>query len=284
MRGWIVLPLVFLVACARDPAPATGTAASPAARPTSAASPSPVPAGGPVFDVVFVAADDVLNVRATPAADAALVGTLPFDARGVRATGEESATGSTRWRKIEAPRGAGWVNAQFLRPATSTAAFASDRGVDALLDQLASTLKARGDLSALTGPRGLYVFDYGSERRFAPDALPGLLASAEKKKWNAPGCGEACKEGTFHEVIGAPLAEVLAKADKEVARDRELEGGNASAKLPAKLANVRFVSVMHRGTAAHDHLDWQAFTLYLEREGAGAAWKLVAIVPDQWSP
>jgi len=260
VRSLIFIALVCL-ACTRGPAPPAPPVATPVA------SPAVVPKAA--FDVVFVGANDVLNVRATPTADAALVHALAHDARGVRATGEETVVGSARWVKLETPSGAGWANASYLSTATSSTSFVAEEMIGAL---------AKGDLAPLLGPRGLYVFDYGTERHFAAAAL----ASAQKSKWNGPGCGENCREGTFHEIIGAPLAEVLARADHQLATDRILKGGNASARPPAKLANLRYVSVLDPGTVAHDHLDWRAFTLYFEPSESG--WKWVAIVPDQWSP
>ncbi len=283
-----LLALALIGACRRDPAPATPEPSTPptttsAPRPIETAAPSPTPtAAEAAYDVVMVAANDVLNVRAAAEPGAALVHALAHDARGVRATGEETTVGTTRWRRLETPSGLGWANGTFLTPSTSSAAFAADPRPAALLDALRAALVARGDLRPLVSPRGLYVHDFGRDLHFPHDTLGALAGSDAKRKWNGPACGEECREGSFHQVVGAPLAEVLGKAGVERASDRALKGGNASVLPPAKFANFHFMAVLDRGSAASDHLDWRSFGLYFESVDGEP--KLVAIVPDVWSP
>lgn len=275
-------------ACTRSeappaPTPSLVTRTPPASPPTSAPPREPGASAAPVYAVVMVEPNDVLNVRAAASADAAILAALPPTTRAVRGTGDETMVGTARWVAVHTPRGIGWANAAFLMAATSSAAFAADARPRALLEALRTTLEARGDLTPLVSARGLTVHDFGTERRFAPEVLATLAASTAKTKWNGPACGEACREGSFMEVVGTPLAQVLAKKDVEWAADRLLKGGNASAQPPAKLANVHYLSVMDRGTAASDHLDWRSFQLYFETTAQGEP-KLLAIVPDVWSP
>lgn len=90
------------------------------------ASPAPVP-----MSVTGVAADDVLNLRAEPWADARKVGELPPDATGVEASRcvavlrerivPEGTAGASRWCRVSLGAQAGWANARFLAPVSGPA-------------------------------------------------------------------------------------------------------------------------------------------------------------------
>lgn len=73
--------------------------------------------GGParllpsLFDVTGVAANDTLNIRENPDAKAAVIGTLPPDARGVEVVAERGG-----WALVNTAERAGWVNARYLAP------------------------------------------------------------------------------------------------------------------------------------------------------------------------
>lgn len=62
-----------------------------------------------LFDVARVAADDVLNIRAEPDADAPVIGTLAPDATRIEVVEERAG-----WARINAGEGTGWVNARHL--------------------------------------------------------------------------------------------------------------------------------------------------------------------------
>ena len=62
-----------------------------------------------LFDVTGVAADDMLNIRAAPTAQAEVIGTLAPDARGIEVTARDS---RGTWGRVNAGEGTGWV---FLR-------------------------------------------------------------------------------------------------------------------------------------------------------------------------
>lgn len=64
-----------------------------------------------LYDVTGVAAEDVLNIRAEGMADAALVGTLAPDAKGVEVVEEHRG-----WGLVNTGEGSGWVNMIYLRP------------------------------------------------------------------------------------------------------------------------------------------------------------------------
>ncbi len=134
--------LVALSACAADDpgttpdATASPVAPTPDASPTADDDPSPEPspdataspedlAGEPfdgpplngspaALDVIGVAADDVLNVRAGPGTDAAVVTTLDPLATEVAATGRARLLPGSIWLEVEVGATTGWANGSFL--------------------------------------------------------------------------------------------------------------------------------------------------------------------------
>lgn len=92
MRLKLVLPLVL--AALAGPALATPEAALPS-----------------LAAVTGVSADDVLNVRAAPDANAPIVGSLAPDARGFEVTGFDP---SGRWARIGMGEISGWASGRFL--------------------------------------------------------------------------------------------------------------------------------------------------------------------------
>lgn len=65
-----------------------------------------------LFDVAGVAADDVLNIREAPGANARIVGELSPDARNIEVVGFDA---SGKWARINAGEQTGWVAFRFLR-------------------------------------------------------------------------------------------------------------------------------------------------------------------------
>ena len=64
-----------------------------------------------LFDVQDVAADDVLNIRQSPNASAAIIGTLAPNATRIEITGLDA---SGQWGQVNAGESAGWVSMRFL--------------------------------------------------------------------------------------------------------------------------------------------------------------------------
>lgn len=62
-----------------------------------------------LFDVSGVAADDVLNIRADPDAQAPIIGTLAPDAQAIEVIDERGG-----WARVNAGEGAGWVSMRYL--------------------------------------------------------------------------------------------------------------------------------------------------------------------------
>ncbi len=117
----ISFAVVFVSACTEpEPDAAANTEHAAAAEtqpPPADAEPAqtvtiPVDAAPPLLVVIGVAPDDVLNIRAEPDANAAIVGMLAPDATGISVTAQGTET--LDWIHITHDGAEGWVNARFL--------------------------------------------------------------------------------------------------------------------------------------------------------------------------
>lgn len=66
------------------------------------------------YGVFNVGPNDALNLRAAPGRTAAIVASIPRDAKGVKVTGAGVAVGRERWAPVEFKGIAGWVNQRYL--------------------------------------------------------------------------------------------------------------------------------------------------------------------------
>lgn len=128
--------LLLVVACGRD-AEITTTSTTTTSEPTSTTSTPTIttattaattttgdqipgepidfgPGSGDAIDVVGVAHDDVLNVRALPGTDAGIIAELAPTETGLIATGHNRALPESIWFEIEVGEGTGWVSSAFV--------------------------------------------------------------------------------------------------------------------------------------------------------------------------
>lgn len=138
-------------------------APSPDDEPSAETSPSPTPTelAGEVYDgpplggfpaaldVIGVAADDVLNVRAGPGVDAEVVATLAPLATDVAATGAARLLPGSIWLEVEVDGTTGWANSSFFAFLGSTDDITArivedeERPRAATLEELAQLVAAR---------------------------------------------------------------------------------------------------------------------------------------------
>src|SRR5688500_3032362 len=90
----------------------------------------------PLYAVVLVESDDVLNVRATPGADGTIVDRLPPESTELTGTGRSEMVGDARWVEILTAASSGWVNAHYLTELVTPARFCGDERVTDLLADL----------------------------------------------------------------------------------------------------------------------------------------------------
>lgn len=67
-----------------------------------------------IYKIQRVAADDSLNMRTTAGVQGSVVATIPFNGKGVVATGKEQGSGNSTWAEIRWSGKTGWVNKYYL--------------------------------------------------------------------------------------------------------------------------------------------------------------------------
>lgn len=240
--------------------------------------PAPAPRGP--WAVVLVAANDVLNVRAAPRADAAIVAKLEPSRTGVMGTGRAERVGRAIWREVRLGDKTGWVNSAFVTPQIDAARFARDARVVALLDALEGAARSRADIGPLVSERGLYLSVYTLPEWLPPARARALFTDETKRTFDGPAC-EGCVQGSLRDVVGEAFLDAYDDPDRELSFGAWKAGGNASARLPAKLAGFPFVTVYDPGDLP-DAPDWIAVTVFFEY--VDDAPKLVGLVLNAWSP
>jgi len=287
--GWLGATLLctLLLGCPRAPAdtpapPSKDVVSQPEpAVKTATQAPALVARAHP-WAVVLVRADDVLNQRSAPSADAALVQALAPDTRGIMASGATKTVGRAMWRQITHDGKQGWVNSAFLTEDVTAAEFEADSRVKAVIEDFATAIAARASIASMISARGLYVAHYDAPQWLAPTKAAGLFADRQPRSWRGPACDDACIEGTAFRVLGGTFLGAYNDPDRALKFGWWQTAGNASVLAPpSRLASFRYVTIYDPGDVA-DVPDWSAFTLFFEYSDHGP--KIVGLAVNAWSP
>ncbi len=234
------------------------------------------------YDVVGVAADDVLNVRAEPDASAEIVGGYPPDATGVRISGEASG----EWWEVEFDGGTGWVHSAFLalpdplvddfdeRPCND-GGDVDDAGTLSDADHVLALDYQRGDeCDRLTVLLGSGAYGYGPLWPFNPDPnLPeGVAVTSEGSMVtiSLPGQADLVRPTATTGDFDDPLAFVVRREDGGL--DVKLHYAGPIDARPFLLPNPAriVVDVTRRGAGEADALPtYDGFTAVLPLDPIG---------------
>lgn len=228
------------------------------------------PAAGDGYRVAFVAANDTLNVRRQPSANAAVITELPADATGIQVIGEgEAIRGGSLWLPVETDAGDGWVNSHFLTGDVSRDAFCADPDVIELLDKLQEAITNEdGDLlGELVHPdRGLRLrLNWWNEEIIVTgEDVQALFRAQKEYNWGI-------EDGSGEEIRGSFSAIVMPRLERDLlgattwSCDEGLFGNTAGATvLPDGYEAVRFYSA-HRAPPAEQEMDWGTWLIGVER-------------------
>lgn len=153
-----------------------------------------------LHDVTGVAADDVLNIRARPDADAPIMGTLPPDGTGIEVIRADEAL---EWGLVNSREMTGWASLRYLarRPGQWDGAFpnvASCFGTEPFW-----TLRIDGDALVWTTPEeeeaGVVEARLGASARRDRHGLTGIVGDRALAGVIA---GEACSDGMSDRAYG----------------------------------------------------------------------------------
>jgi hypothetical protein len=247
--------------------PPTATAAAPTA---TAIPPTNEPAAIGNYRVVFVTADDVLNVRSGPGPDFDVVGELPPEAEGVEVQrGSETFTEGSTWVMVNYGAVEGWVNSRFLTEMVETAAFCDDSDALALIEDLGTAIASEDGLllGSLVHPeRGLRLrHDWWNPEVFVEgEAVADLFGSTESYDWGTEDGSGFAINGTFSEVLLPTLQEDFLTAT-EIGCDEFLSGATTGlVQLPEEYEALHFFSV-HRPAEDESGFDWGTWVVGVDK-------------------
>lgn len=293
LNGWLGLVMVMLFAAACTAAPIssndppllptqmtlTPVEATPLPTPTLEPTATPLPTPEPepttplldetaAFAVVYVAADDVLNVRSGPGVANDIVGELPPDASNVTITGEGQMVEGSLWVPVQAGAVAGWVNSTYLAEMVAATDFCQDAAAQQLITDLKAALDARNGtaLAALVHPeRGLTIHRHwwNPAVNIPTAAMPNVFTDTSSYAWGTEDGSGFDINGSFSEVA-LPLLDNDLVAGSEIACNEILAGGTAGlVRLPDGYDQLNYLSVYR--PAVDIEFDWGSWVVGVEK-------------------
>lgn len=257
--------------------PPTPTQA-PTAEPTATATqPPPTPpteaaaaVTGPLYQVAYVAENDVLNVRSGPGVNNEIVATLSPHATDVQITDQGQAVEDSTWVPIATGQDAGWVNRAFLTPVLDPETFCQDEAVLALLDDLQTAVAEEdGELLAeLIHPqRGLRLRHdwWNPEVHLSTSEVRDIFTDSASYEWGVEDGSGFDITGSFSEEI-VPLLERDLLAATETGCNEILHGPTAGmVRLPYEYQPVNFYSLYRPAAEDQNEFDWGTWVAGIER-------------------
>jgi uncharacterized protein YraI len=242
-----------------------------AVEPTPLPSPTAAPESDTVtYQVIFVAEDDVLNVRTGPGAGNPVAGELLPDATHIMVAGPGEDAAGSLWVPIVAGPLSGWVNSQFLTESVDGDVFCNDPAVEALLEALSTAVAAHDGeaLARLVHPEhGLRIHRHwwNPEVRVDPGAVADLFSGDQSYDWGmADGTGDEMR-GPFSLYI-QPLLERNLLPATETACNEILHGSTAGlVQLPEGYESANYYAVYRPAGEGMIEFDWGAWVVGIEQ-------------------
>ena len=154
---------------------------------------------------VLVAAGHTLPVRRNPGKQHEVIAEIEAAARDLRTTGRRAQVRTALWIEVETPNGDGWVLSKYLTESVSLGRFAMDGKPEELMEQLVALLAEGSSLEPVTSDRGLHVAHFAAPEHIDAGDLAGLASDRSVWAWWSRSGSIPEVEGSFAEVISAPL-------------------------------------------------------------------------------
>lgn len=248
---------------------------TPTLEPTATLPPTPEPEptaplldDAAAFQVVYVAADDVLNVRSGPGVGNDIVGELAPDTTNITITGEGQMVEGSLWVPVQAGTVAGWVNSTYLAETVAGTDFCQDAAAQQLILDLKAAIDARDGtaLAALVHPeRGLTIHRHwwNPAVNIPAEAMPNVFAETSSYYWGTEDGSGFDINGSFSEVA-LPLLDNDLVAGSEVACNEILAGNTAGlVRLPDGYDQLNYLSVYR--PAVDIEFDWGSWVVGVEK-------------------
>lgn len=267
-----------------NPSPSPEPSPSFSPSPTSPP-PSPTLPPGPLYAVVGVEANDVLNVRKGAGVSYSITGTIPSNGINIAITGKGKKIGDYNWVPVQYQETQGWVNKHFL---------AEQRGVaqPQLLDlgnQILRTIKEQNfsKLAGFVHPESCLRFSpyptVKSEHQvFCQDKIRNLFSDTTAYTWGRyDGSGEPISE-SFSAYYQEFVYDVdFAYADL-VGFNQAVGTGNAINNIHDFYPGSMYIEYHFPGfDPQYGGMDWRSIRLVFAQHDQ--TWRLVAIVHAEWT-
>jgi hypothetical protein len=242
--------------------------------------------------VVGVALDDVLNVRAGPGIDQAVVGTIPPYGTALQVSGHGSLAGGAIWAPLSYQELKGWVNSAFLArqvgQAEEPVAMRAAAAIQAIQAQDLRTLSqfVHPEEGIRFSPYPYVETESNAEAEpdlvFRAQELLALRGDPTTYEWgHHDGSGEPIKM-TFDEYWRRFVYDVDFARPHVIGFDETIGQGNAINNISQVYPRGVTVEYHFPGfDAAFGGLDWRSLRLVLEPYEGN--WYLVGIVHAEWT-
>ena len=222
-----------------------------------------------MYQVAFVTADDILNVRSQPGAGSQVDGALAADADEVQVMGDGEIIAGSLWVPIEGGGTQGWVNGRYLTEQIDPTQFCQESTVTTLLNDFETAVATQNNqtLSRLTNPaRGLRVRLnwWNPEIRIEGDDLTSLFENRTIHDWGVEDGSGAAITGTFSEIVLPLLQTDVAAGSQFSCNEIQAAATAGLAQLPDGYQNVNFYSI-HRAPSDAAGFDWGTWVVGVER-------------------
>lgn len=235
--------------------------------------PSELTGGSPLYAVVLVGSDNLLNVRAGPGIEQPILETLSPTSRDLTLTGQEQVLDGEVWSEIRRPGGdTGWVNSLFLTQQVPAEAFCTTPKVRTLLRDFTRAIQENDQetLARLMNPRrGLTIRKewWNNEVYYPPEAIQSLLSDETDQAWGIdPVSGEGV-EGSFREVVWPRLEEVVEGEFSQACNTLDFgvaTGVTTGSQVwPPEYTNFNYM-ILYKPGPEGDELDWRTWGVGVE--------------------
>lgn len=237
------------------------------------------------YTVVDVAPDDILNVRARPDVNAAVVGHIPFYGVDIHIRETTRKAKTSAWMPIRYKDLNGWVNRRYLARQVG----AMDEAVSARAGEIMWALKQKdmARLSRLVHPeKGVrfspYTYVRDEDLVFQADDIKDLMSNPSVYRWGRfDGSGLPITK-TFGYYFKRFVYDADFIRPQAVGADTVIGRGNTINNIPEFYPEAIFIEYHFEGMDPKlGGMDWRSLRLVLETHQRN--WYLVGIVHDEWT-
>jgi hypothetical protein len=214
--------------------------------------------------------DERLIIRNPAGAAGSVVGSLEFDASGIRLTGNTTSLGSSVWVEVEfGSTQMGWVNSINLTEQAPHEVFCADIRTVELISAAADAFQREDGtlLAKLVNPRrGLLIQHewWNDEVEFPPGEIEGIFTARHEYSWGKQRGGRFEVTGTFGEVILPLVDDVLTHSPRVSCGELQIGVSSIEPRWPAEYSNLNYYLFFKPAPQGGNRYSWRAWAFGVE--------------------